>query len=235
MQAESDLKAGVERVKRDRPGLVLVTPSRSLGAIATILDLAHGSSSSIAFLTPAHRQSERVLYLRAGADDFITEPFSPAELRARVDALIRRSGRRLNLRGSKLPSITPDEMSSLMSAADNQSDPRRGPMLKVKGGKVDFDPEFNERLQRNVDTVTKLDQPFALYWIKASEEDAELNRDLASLCRQEDIVCHNRNGEFVAILTGTDQNGMKGFESRLNEKLGTRLKDKERGHMLYNA
>jgi len=236
VQAESDLKTGVERVKRERPGLVLVTPSRSVGAIAAILDLAHGSSSSIAFLSPnAHRQSERVLYLRAGADDFITEPFSPAELRARVDALIRRSGRRLNLRGSKLHSITPDEMASLMSAADNQSDPQRGPMLNAKGGKVDFDPEFNERLQRNVDTVTKLDQPFALYWIKASEEDTDLNRDLARLCRQEDIVCHNRNGEFVAILTGTDQNGLKGFENRLNEKLGTRLKDTERGHTLYNA
>lgn len=236
VQAESDLKAGVERVKRERPGLVLVTPSRSVGAIAAILELAHGSSSSIAFLSPnAQRQSERVLYLRAGADDFITEPFSSGELRARVDALIRRSGRRLNLRGSKLHTITPEEMSSLMSAADNQPDAKRGPMLSAKGGRVDFDPEFNDRLQRNVDTVAKLDQPFALYWIKASECDGDLNRDLAKLCRQEDIVCHNRNGEFVAILSGTDQNGVKGFESRLNEKLGTRIKDVERGHRLYNA
>jgi KaiC/GvpD/RAD55 family RecA-like ATPase/DNA-binding response OmpR family regulator len=236
VQAESDLKAGVERVKRERPGLVLVTPSRSVTAIAAILELAHGSTSSIAFLSPnAHRQSERVLYLRAGADDFITEPFSANELRARVDALIRRSGRRLNLRGTKLHSITPDEMSSLMNAADNQSDPKRGPMLKARGGNVDFDPEFNERLQRNVDTVTKLDQPFALYWIKADEKDAEINRDLAKLCRQEDIVCHNRDGEFVAILTGTDQNGVKGFENRLNEKLGPRLRDTERGYQLHNA
>jgi KaiC/GvpD/RAD55 family RecA-like ATPase/DNA-binding response OmpR family regulator len=236
VQAEPDLKAGVERVKRERPGLVLVTPSRSVTAIAAILELAHGSTSSIAFLSPnAHRQSERVLYLRAGADDFITEPFSANELRARVDALIRRSGRRLNLRGTKLHSITPDEMSSLMNAADSQSDPKRGPMLKAKGGKVDFDPEFNERLQRNVDTVTKLDQPFALYWIKAGEKDAAINRDLAKLCRQEDIVCHNRDGEFVAILTGTDQNGVKGFENRLNEKLGSRLQDTERGYQLHNA
>ncbi|MEA2165236.1 MAG: circadian clock protein KaiC [Thermoanaerobaculia bacterium] len=236
VQAESDLKAGVERVKRERPGLVLVTPSRSVTAIAAILDLAHSSASSIAFLSPnAHRQSERVLYLRAGADDFITEPFSSSELRARVDALIRRSGRRLNLRGSKLHSITPDEMSSLMSAADNPSDARKGPMLNARNGNVDFEPEFNERLQRNVDTVTKLDQPFALYWIKADEKDADLNRDLAKLCRQEDIVCHNRNGEFVAILTGTDQNGVKGFENRLNEKLGTRLRDTERGYKLHNA
>ncbi|MEK6371470.1 MAG: hypothetical protein AABO58_02130 [Acidobacteriota bacterium] len=94
---------------------------------------------------------------------------------------------------------------------------------------------FNDRLQRNLDTVKKFDQPFALYWIKASEDDATLNRSLAQLCRQEDIVCHNRNGEFVAILTGTDQNGVKGFENRISEKLGQRLDRTKRGYSLYNG
>jgi hypothetical protein len=106
-------------------------------------------------------------------------------------------------------------------------------VLKPDGKDVQFDPEFNDRLQRNLDTVKKFDQPFALYWIKASDDDATLNRSLAQLCRQEDIVCHNRNGEFVAILTGTDQNGVKGFENRLNEKLGERFGRTQRGYSLY--
>ena len=58
--------------------------------------------------------------------------------------------------------------------------------------RVQFDPEFNERLQRNVDTVSKFDQPFALYWLKSNKEDPELNRSLAQLCRQEDVVCRYR-------------------------------------------
>jgi KaiC/GvpD/RAD55 family RecA-like ATPase/DNA-binding response OmpR family regulator len=237
VQAESDLKAGVDRVKREKPGLVLVTPSRSLGAVSAILDLAQNTTSSIAFLSPSsNRQSDKVLYLRAGADDFITEPFTPAELKARVEALIRRSGRRLNTRDSGMTTITAEEMSSLMTAGSESSAPtRRGPVMEANGDRLAFDPEFNERLQRNVDTVSKFDQPFALYWIKANESDGDLNKSLAQLCRQEDVVCHNRDGEFVAILTGADQSGIKGFENRLTEKLGPRMAPTvRRGYSLYS-
>lgn len=236
VQAEADLAAGVERAKREKPGLVLVTPQRSAGAVGAILDLAQNATSSTAFLSPhANRQADKVLYLRAGADDFLTEPFTPAELRARVDALIRRSGRRLSLRGSNMEKISAEELSALMSrGGDDTAVRQRGPMLTADAGHVKFSPEFNDRLQRSIATVQKFDQPFALYWIKADADDAQLNRSLAQLCRQEDIVCHNRNGEFVAILTGTDQNGIKGFESRLDEKIGSR-KGMQRGYSLYNA
>ena len=235
VQAESDLKAGVERAKKERPGLVLVTPSRSMGSVSAILDLAQNASSSIAFLSPsANRQADKVLYLRAGADDFITEPFTPAEFRARVDALIRRSGRRLNMRDTHMGSITPEEMSALMSSGDT-SPQRKASVITSDQGKVKFDPEFHDRLQRNVETVSKFDQPFALYWIKGKDNDPNFNKSLAQLCRQEDIVCHNRGGEFVAILTGTDQNGVKGFENRLSEKMGVGFTGEQvkRGHSLY--
>jgi len=83
--------------------------------------------------------------------------------------------------------------------------------------------------------VKKLDQPFAVYWAKASDDDnGNLNKSLAKLCRQEDIVCRNRNGEFVAILSATDQDGIKGFENRLNEKLGSKLDKVQKGYSLYN-
>ena len=234
VDAEADLKTGVERAKREKPGLILVTPSRSVAAVGTIVDLAQNASSSIAFLSPAsNRSADKVLYLRAGADDFITEPFTPAELRARVDALVRRSGRRLNLRDSNMGNISPEEISSLMNAGENAPQ-RKGPIMQAQGDQLGLDPEFNERLQRNVDTVSKFDQPFALYWIKSEDEDQDLNRKLAQLCRQEDIVCHNRGGEFVAILTGTDESGLKGFESRLHEKLGRRMeKHLRRGYSLH--
>jgi KaiC/GvpD/RAD55 family RecA-like ATPase/DNA-binding response OmpR family regulator len=237
VQAEADLDAGVERAKREKPGLVIVTPQRSVGAVATILDLAQNATSSVAFLSPhANRQADKVLYLRAGADDFLTEPFTPAELRARVDALIRRSGRRLNLRGTSLGSISAEEMTSLMNrgTGDDTLTRRKQSVLTADDGKVKFDPEFDDRLQRSIDTVKKFDQPFALYWIKADADAKNLNRSLAKLCRQEDIVCHNRNGEFVAILTGTDKDGIKGFESRLNEKIEF-PQNVQRGYSLYNG
>ena len=237
VKAEADLNEGIQRAKRERPGLVLITPSRNLGAIRAILDLARESTSSLAFLSPAaNRQADKVLYLRAGADDFITQPFTPAELRARVDALIRRSGRRLTLRDSRIGHISAEELSSLMNQGEGETAPaRKGPVIETSGKDVKFHPEFDERLRRNVDTVSKFDQPFAVYWIKADEEDSEFNKSLAQLCRQEDIVCHNRGGEFVCILTGTDQTGVKGFETRLSEKLGTRVgPDRvQQGYKLY--
>lgn len=237
VQAESDLKTGVERARRDKPGLVLVTPSRSTGAVSAILDLARDSSSAIAFLSPSgNRQSDKVLYLRAGADDFITEPFTPAEFRARVEALVRRSGRRLNTRDSGLASITSEELSAL-GEDKSSSTPKHRSVMSAKEDQVSFDPEFDERLKRNISTVSKFDTPFALYWIKSHEEDQELSQSLARICRQEDILCHNRNGEFVALLTGTDQNGIRGFENRLDEKLGKRVGKKHvhRGFKLYGA
>lgn len=234
VQAEADLRAGVERAKRDKPRLVLVTPARSAGAISAILDLAQSSASSIAFLSPSNnRQTDKVIYLRAGADDFITEPFTPAEFRARVDALVRRSGRRLNIRDSGISTISAEELSALGEETPQARGKR--PVMSANGEQVSFEPEFNERLERNIATVSKFDTPFALYWIKSKEEDPELSSSLAKLCRQEDILCHNRNGEFVALLTGTDQNGVKGFENRLNEKMGDRLGEKHvrRGFRLY--
>ena len=236
VSAESDPKAGVERARRDKFSLVLITPSRSTSAVSAILDLAQNSSSSIAFLSPAgNRQSDKVLYLRAGADDFITEPFSSAELKARVDALVRRSGRRLNTRDTGIGSISADELSSLMNTDETTPSTRNRSMLTAKGNDVTFEPEFKERLDRNIATVSKFDSPFAMYWIKAKSDDPKLSQSLAQLCRQEDILCHNRNGEFVAILTGTDQNGVKGFENRLNEKLGSQIGGDRvtRGYKLY--
>ena len=234
VRAEAIIENGVERVKRERPGLVLVTPHRSAGAIRAILDLARNTTSSIAFLSPAaNRRTDRVLYLRAGADDYFTEPFLPAELRARVDALVRRSGRRLNFRDSAIADVSADELSALANAGDDTISRRDHKVLTPGDNDVTFDPDFHDRLKRNITTVSKFDTPFAVYWLKTEGEDQEINTNLAQLCRQEDILCHNRNGEFVAILTGTDESGLKGFETRLDEKLGGKLTNAKRGHTLY--
>ncbi len=45
----------------------------------------------IIMLTAKSHDAEKVLGLEIGADDYVTKPFSPLELRARVKALLRRS------------------------------------------------------------------------------------------------------------------------------------------------
>ncbi len=51
------------------------------------------SETPIILLTAKVEEDDKVIGLEMGADDYITKPFSPRELMARVRALLRRSGK----------------------------------------------------------------------------------------------------------------------------------------------
>ena len=53
---------------------------------------ATNTSIGIIMLTARSQEMDKVTGLMTGADDYVTKPFSPAELTARVDALFRRAG-----------------------------------------------------------------------------------------------------------------------------------------------
>ena len=53
---------------------------------------ATNSQIGIIMLTARTQEMDKVTGLMTGADDYVTKPFSPAELTARVDALFRRTG-----------------------------------------------------------------------------------------------------------------------------------------------
>ena len=52
------------------------------------------SEVPVILLTGRDRESDRVLGLRLGADDYVVKPFSPAELAARIATVLRRTGQR---------------------------------------------------------------------------------------------------------------------------------------------
>lgn len=89
-----------------------------------------GLQTPIIMLTAKTREAEKVLGLELGADDYITKPFSPLELRARIKAVLRRSaggvpevyrfgdveinfGRCELRRGGELVELTPIELKLL--------------------------------------------------------------------------------------------------------------------------
>jgi two-component system alkaline phosphatase synthesis response regulator PhoP len=49
-----------------------------------------GVKTPIIMLTAKTHEAEKVLGLELGADDYVTKPFSPRELRARIHAVLRR-------------------------------------------------------------------------------------------------------------------------------------------------
>jgi DNA-binding response OmpR family regulator len=52
-----------------------------------------GITTPIIILTAKAHEAEKILGLELGADDYITKPYSPAELRARIKAVLRRGSR----------------------------------------------------------------------------------------------------------------------------------------------
>ena len=56
----------------------------------------------IIMLTARTQEMDKVTGLMTGADDYVTKPFSPAELTARVDALFRRAGGGTEKEGGEL-------------------------------------------------------------------------------------------------------------------------------------
>lgn len=53
---------------------------------------ATNATIGIIMLTARSQEMDKVTGLMTGADDYVTKPFSPAELTARIDALYRRTG-----------------------------------------------------------------------------------------------------------------------------------------------
>jgi two-component system KDP operon response regulator KdpE len=81
-----------ELVELHHPDLVLldVSPSDMSGADATLL-LRERTQAPIIALSESNEEDHKVAVFDAGADDFLTLPFSRGELLARIRAALRRS------------------------------------------------------------------------------------------------------------------------------------------------
>ncbi len=88
-----DGRGAVELARREHPTLmVLDLMLPGMDGLAVMRSVrAVGERMPIILLTAKGEESDRVVGLRLGADDYIVKPFYPAELVARVDAVLRRA------------------------------------------------------------------------------------------------------------------------------------------------
>jgi DNA-binding response OmpR family regulator len=85
-------KAALRKAYHRRPDLVILDVGLpELDGWGVLERLRALTDVPVLMLTGHDRESEKVRGLRAGADDYLTKPFSNAELVARVEALLRRS------------------------------------------------------------------------------------------------------------------------------------------------
>jgi two-component system, OmpR family, KDP operon response regulator KdpE len=86
--------AGLDSVASERPDLVILDlglPDRAGAEV--VRDLRTWSDIPVLVLSATDADGEKAALLDAGADDYLTKPFSTLELQARVRALLRRSSR----------------------------------------------------------------------------------------------------------------------------------------------
>jgi DNA-binding response OmpR family regulator len=95
VRTAQDGQAALRAIAERRPALVvldLMLPEVDGLTILRRLRDVDGLSVPVIMLTARRQETDRIYGLELGADDYVTKPFSPAELVSRVKAVLRRSG-----------------------------------------------------------------------------------------------------------------------------------------------
>jgi DNA-binding response OmpR family regulator len=100
----------LQRARRERPDLIvldLMLPY--VDGLEVCRTLRRESTVPILVLTAKDGELDRVLGLETGADDYVTKPFSPRELVARVRAILRRA-RPVSAAGAAQPQLVAGDL-----------------------------------------------------------------------------------------------------------------------------
>jgi len=90
LQAAAGLR-GLELIEQHRPQLVLLDIGLpDIDGFEVCRRVRTKSNVPVLFLTARDGELDRILGLELGADDYVTKPFSPREIVARVKAILRR-------------------------------------------------------------------------------------------------------------------------------------------------
>jgi DNA-binding response OmpR family regulator len=87
----SDGMAGVELHTREQPDLVILDwMLPKMDGLEVLRRIRQSAGTPVLMLTARGEETDRVIGLEVGADDYLTKPFSMRELVARVRAMLRR-------------------------------------------------------------------------------------------------------------------------------------------------
>jgi DNA-binding response OmpR family regulator len=91
VRTAADGEAALTAVRRDRPDLVVLDLGLpGLDGLDVTRAIRRDSNLPVIMLTARDDELDKLLGLELGADDYLTKPFSPRELVARVRAVLRR-------------------------------------------------------------------------------------------------------------------------------------------------
>ena len=129
----SDGRQALFAARQEKPDLVLLDLMMpEMGGIEFMRLFSRESDTPVIVLTAKVEESDKVLGLELGADDYITKPFSMRELTARIRAVLRRLEKQ---------SAEPD----ILRVADIELD-RAARIVKIAGKPIDLTPSEFELL-----------------------------------------------------------------------------------------
>jgi two-component system KDP operon response regulator KdpE len=171
-------EAALEELRKDRYDLVLLDVNMpGMDGLETCKAIRASSEVAVIMLTVRQAEEDKIAALDAGADDYVTKPFSMPELLARIRASLRRvpltvestsgrivigdmdiniAGRRLNVRGREVK-LTPKEFDLLLYLVDNANvSISHGKLLQAVwgpdyGGEVEYLRTFVNRLRKKIE------------------------------------------------------------------------------------
>ena len=123
----NDGRAALDVARHHRPDLIVLDLGLpGLDGLDVTRELRRDGSLPIVMVTARDDELDKVLGLELGADDYLTKPFSPRELVARVKAVLRRTDR-------------PTDPSDVIRVGDLQLDVPRM-RTEVAGRSIDLTP-----------------------------------------------------------------------------------------------
>ena len=122
LEAE-DSNSALDALKENEINLILLDwmlPGKQGIEISSIIrSSSEIKDIPIIMLTAKSDESDKVLGLESGADDYVTKPFSPKELVARIKALLRRTAPQKDMEVVKYGNITLNPMTHKVTDGDS--------------------------------------------------------------------------------------------------------------------
>lgn len=191
----SNAAKGLEILELEAPDLILMDVMLpDIDGVELCLSIRKVSNVPIIFLSCKSQELDKVLALSVGGDDYITKPFLPNELIARIKALLRRS--RISVQSGSPSSII--EYPGISVNLDTREVIANGEQIVLSGKEF----EILEVLIKNPKRIYSMEQLFQMVWkMDNMNSDARTIMVYISNLRKK-IEKNPSNPEFIVNLRG---------------------------------
>lgn len=114
-------QGGMEIARREKPDLILLDLMLpGIDGLDVCRELRKESNTPIIMLTARVEETDKLIGLELGADDYITKPFSPREMVARVRTVLRRAQGDVSMDVIRAGNLTLDRNRFMVTIDENE-------------------------------------------------------------------------------------------------------------------